>query len=143
MTPWTVSPPGSSVREILQARILEWVAIPFPRGPSQPSSRTPGLLDCRQMLYRLGHQGSRITRWADAQGSQLGRPLQRQKLATGLRRRRLMLHRKFCAASEGGSALEFDNFNTLKPKQSVRASLGSFLMLHHQDVSFAGVQIPS
>ena len=26
------SPPGSSVHEILQARILEWVAIPFPRG---------------------------------------------------------------------------------------------------------------
>ena len=27
---------GSSVREILQARILEWVAIPFSRGPSWP-----------------------------------------------------------------------------------------------------------
>ncbi|XP_043313983.1 patatin-like phospholipase domain-containing protein 4 isoform X2 [Cervus canadensis] len=67
----------------------------------------------------------------------------RQKLATGLRRRRLMLHRKFCAASEGGSALELDNFNTLKPKPSVRASLGSFLMLHHQVVSLAAVQIPA
>ena len=30
------SPPGSSVHWILQARILEWVAIPFSRGPSQP-----------------------------------------------------------------------------------------------------------
>ena len=30
------SPPGSSVRGILQARILEWVAISFSRGPSQP-----------------------------------------------------------------------------------------------------------
>ena len=30
------SPPGSSVHGILQARILEWVAIPFSRGPSQP-----------------------------------------------------------------------------------------------------------
>ena len=29
-TPW--SPPGSSVLGILQARILEWVAIPFSRG---------------------------------------------------------------------------------------------------------------
>ena len=29
VTPWTVSPPGSSVHGILQARILEWVAIPF------------------------------------------------------------------------------------------------------------------
>ena len=30
------SPPGSSVHGILQARILEWVAIPFCRGTSQP-----------------------------------------------------------------------------------------------------------
>ena len=29
------SPTGSSVQEILQARILEWVAIPFSRGSSQ------------------------------------------------------------------------------------------------------------
>ena len=28
------SPPGSSVHGILQARILEWVAIPFLRGSS-------------------------------------------------------------------------------------------------------------
>ena len=30
------SPPGSSVHGILQARILEWVAMPSSRGPSQP-----------------------------------------------------------------------------------------------------------
>ena len=30
------SPPGSSVHEIFQASILEWVAIPFSRGSSQP-----------------------------------------------------------------------------------------------------------
>ena len=30
------SPPDSSVHGILQERILEWVAIPFSRGPSQP-----------------------------------------------------------------------------------------------------------
>ena len=29
-------PPGSSVHRILQARILEWVAIPFSRGSSEP-----------------------------------------------------------------------------------------------------------
>ena len=33
------SPPGSSVHEIRQARILEWVAIPFSRGSSQPWDR--------------------------------------------------------------------------------------------------------
>ena len=33
--PWTVSPPGSSVHRILQARILEWVAMPsYPRESS-------------------------------------------------------------------------------------------------------------
>ena len=33
------SPPGSSVHGILQARILEWVAISFSRGSSQPWDR--------------------------------------------------------------------------------------------------------
>ena len=41
VTPWTVySPPGSSVHGILQARILEWVAISVSRGSSQPRDRT-------------------------------------------------------------------------------------------------------
>ena len=31
--------PGSSVHGILQARILEWIATPFSRGPSQPRDR--------------------------------------------------------------------------------------------------------
>ena len=34
--PMDCSPPGSSVREILQARLLEWVAIFFSRGSSRP-----------------------------------------------------------------------------------------------------------
>ena len=34
------SPPGSSVRGILQARILEWVVISFCRGSSQPRDRS-------------------------------------------------------------------------------------------------------
>ena len=39
--------PGSSVHGILQARMLEWVAIPFSR-------RDPaGLLNCGQILYRV------------------------------------------------------------------------------------------
>ena len=32
--------PGSSVHGIFQARILEWVALPFSRGSSQPRDRT-------------------------------------------------------------------------------------------------------
>ena len=36
VTLWTVSPPGSSLHGIHQARILEWVAISFSRGSAQP-----------------------------------------------------------------------------------------------------------
>ena len=38
--PMDYSPPGSSVHGILQARILEWVAISFSRGSSQPRDQT-------------------------------------------------------------------------------------------------------
>ena len=34
------SPPGSSVHGIAQARILEWVSIPFSKGSSGPRDRT-------------------------------------------------------------------------------------------------------
>ena len=34
------SPPGSSVHGILQARILEWVAVPSSQGSSRPRDRT-------------------------------------------------------------------------------------------------------
>ena len=36
VTPWTSSPPDSSVHGIFQARILEWVAISSPGGTSWP-----------------------------------------------------------------------------------------------------------
>ena len=38
--PVDCSPPGSSVHGILQARILEWVAMPSSGGSSQPRDRT-------------------------------------------------------------------------------------------------------
>ena len=43
--PMDCSPPGSSVHEIFQARVLEWVAISFSRGPSWPrvESGSPAL----------------------------------------------------------------------------------------------------
>ena len=40
VTSWTIAWPGSSVRGILQARILEWIAMPFSRGSSQPRDQT-------------------------------------------------------------------------------------------------------
>ena len=42
--PMDCSPPVSSVHGILQARILEWVAILFSRGFSQPRDQT--LVSC-------------------------------------------------------------------------------------------------
>ena len=42
--PTDCSPPGFSVHGILQARILEWIAIPFSRGTSQPRDWT--LVSC-------------------------------------------------------------------------------------------------
>ena len=51
------SPPGSAIPGILQARILEWVTITFPRiFPTQ--GLNPSILHCRQTLYHLSHQGS-------------------------------------------------------------------------------------
>ena len=59
--PMNCSPPSSSVHGISQARILEWVAIPFSRDllwifPTQGSN--PGLLHWSWILYHLSHQGS-------------------------------------------------------------------------------------
>ena len=56
--PVDCSLPGSSVHGILQARILEWVAISFSRDLSDQGSNL-GLPHCRQTLYHLSHQGSR------------------------------------------------------------------------------------
>ena len=50
--------PGSSVHGILQARILEWVAIPFSRWSFSSPGSNPSRLHCRQILYCLSHQGS-------------------------------------------------------------------------------------
>ena len=62
LRPRDCSPPGSSVRGILQARILEWkknigVGRRFLRqGIFLTQGSNPGLLHCTQILYRLSHQ---------------------------------------------------------------------------------------
>ena len=56
--PMDCSSTGSSVHGTFQARMLEWVAISFAKGSSQPRDRTPGLLHCRQILYWLSYRGS-------------------------------------------------------------------------------------
>ena len=54
--PMDCSPAGSSVHGILQARVLEWVAMPSSRGIFPTQGLNPGLPHCRQILYHLSHQ---------------------------------------------------------------------------------------
>ena len=59
--PKDCSPPGASIHGILQARILEWVAITFSRGSSCPRDLTAvSYISCigRQVLYHQHHLGS-------------------------------------------------------------------------------------
>ena len=51
---------GFSVHGILQARILEWVAISFSRGIFPTQGSNPGLWHCRRILYHVSHQGGII-----------------------------------------------------------------------------------
>ena len=49
--PVDCSPPGSSVHEISQARLLEWIAISCSKGSSSPRDRTHVSCIGRQILY--------------------------------------------------------------------------------------------
>ena len=60
--PVDCSPSGSSVHEISQARILEWVAISISRGSFQLRDRTWVSFIGRQILYQLHHLGS-LLKW--------------------------------------------------------------------------------
>ena len=68
------SPPGFSVHGILQARVLEWVAISFSQGLNL------GLLHCRQIFYHLSQQG-RQDEGPDNTNTQLQKPLPRTQWA--------------------------------------------------------------
>ena len=48
---------GCSVHGMLQAKILEWVAISYSRGIFLTQGSNLGLLHWRQILYHLSHQG--------------------------------------------------------------------------------------
>ena len=59
--PVDCSPPGSSVHGILQARLLEWIAMPSSKGSSWPRDQTHiSYVSCigRQALHQEGHLGS-------------------------------------------------------------------------------------
>ena len=62
--PTLFDPMDYTVHGILQARILEWVALPFAKGSSQPRDQTQVSRIAGQILYQLSHQGSpRILEW--------------------------------------------------------------------------------
>ena len=67
VTPMGCSPPGSSVHRILQARISEWVAIPFSGGSSQPRDQA-WVSRIRQILFHLSHQRSSRCSWEGSKG---------------------------------------------------------------------------
>ena len=53
-----------TVHGILQATILEWIAVPFSMGIFPTLGSNPGLPHCRQILYQLNHQENpRILNW--------------------------------------------------------------------------------
>ena len=55
------SPPGSSVHGSLQARILQWVAISFSRGSSQPKDQS--CVSCISCISRLAPPGKPYQSW--------------------------------------------------------------------------------
>ena len=62
--PMLCDPMDYTVHGILQARILEWVVIPFSKGIFPTQGLNPGLPQCRQILYHLSLLGSpRILEW--------------------------------------------------------------------------------
>ena len=68
--PLDCSLPGSSVHGILQARILEWVAIPFSKHLLDPGIE-PGSPACRQILYHLSHYKIKLNKkrkWVQPSG---------------------------------------------------------------------------
>ena len=58
MTPWTIACQAPLSLGIIQARILEWVAMPSSRGSSQPRDRTQVCHIAGRILYRLSYKGS-------------------------------------------------------------------------------------
>ena len=64
------SPPGSPVHGILQARILEWVAISFSGGSSPPRNRTWGLWHCEKWKWKsFSHVWLFATPWTIGVGN--------------------------------------------------------------------------
>ena len=60
-----------AVHEILQARILEWVAFPFSQGIIPTQGSNPGLPHCSQILYQLSYKDLESLFGGSRRGAQL------------------------------------------------------------------------
>ena len=80
--PMDCSLPGSSVHEILQARILEWVANFLLQGMFLTQGSNSGLLHCREILYGLSHWGSPIKKETETQRGYINCPILGIQLAS-------------------------------------------------------------
>ena len=83
--PTLCDPMDYTVHGILQARILEWLAVSLLQGIFPTQGSNPGLSHCRLILYQLSHQGSPLVPWNRAQthtpciGSMESWPLDHQR----------------------------------------------------------------
>ena len=86
--PMDHSPPGFSVHGILQARILEWVAMhALLQGIFQTQGSIPHLLrflHCRWILYQWGSEETLMTPWSAALQAPLSVGFSRQVYWSGL-----------------------------------------------------------
>ena len=62
-TAWTVARQAPLSMGILQARILEWAAMPFSKGTFPTQGSNLGLLHCRWILSSLSHRELKILNW--------------------------------------------------------------------------------
>ena len=60
LCPTLCDPMDYTAYEILQVRILEWVAVPFSWGIFPTQGLKPGPPHCRRILYQPSYQGSHI-----------------------------------------------------------------------------------
>jgi len=60
LCPTLCDPRDYRVHGILQARILEWVAVPFSKGSSQPRDQIQVSCIAGGFFYQLSHQGSQL-----------------------------------------------------------------------------------
>ena len=69
--PMDCSPPGSSVHGIFQARVLEWAAISFSRGSSQPRDQIQVSCTAHSSVQSLSHIQLFATSWTAAHQASL------------------------------------------------------------------------